>query len=320
MSLQEVAKAVDVAPVDTVNEVKLRAWLTNLLADLKSNQVKSSVLHARLQKLATHFLSSPEQSLFYLACAYDHAMNPCNADNQFCRPGPLDNFLDYTVVTIVSEPEHAPCSNAWLKRSVSAASLPGYFRRGECIGYVGVDYKPLWITPYCGEIKAMCEKASRGLSRSARADLVRGVMGKLGLKHLNAGEELLAFVSELTVGELTFFNPSTNELSPPVGSTVIEARLHRQFRHWPRNLDPDAYGRTYELDSFARQYFSNRLDYGLPEATRPRLQIDDFERCIYLGRVPEPDFDDADETYLKEIGADLDCATLLRTIGKELGL
>ncbi|OYY90244.1 MAG: hypothetical protein B7Y45_08025 [Sphingomonas sp. 28-66-16] len=240
-------------------------------------------------------------------------------EDHYLRTGPLSAFLDSRAVTIQAS-EDGALGDAWTGKRVRAPRIVDAFADGRCRGTVGLPGKPMWFTPYTGEMRALCEEArERKCARARRVEIARRAVSLLGLVHIHARDEVIAMVTSRTIGELGFEHPKTGDQMGPAGPTAIEARGHRRFRHWPRRSIDDRYGRTYELDGELRSKASPRDTHGAAESVRPVLPIEAFEHCIYLGRLSNPDFDDAEGDYLRTLGAP-DSVSLLRDLAKATGL
>lgn len=306
---------------DPLSEIRLQGVLSNLITELELEHISEIALRRRIDCVLNLFAKEQIKDRSRLWASLVAAMDAFGEDDHYRRPEALDQFLDFRAVTLQSD-AGGEAGDWWLRRRASAKIIADKFNR--CSGRIGAAKKPIWLTPYTGEIERLCVKAqSLSLTAIERNALVRRCIEKLGLSHLKAGEGILAFVTRATLREL-IATGSTASAHAPVGSTVIEARCHLRFRPWPRpdrsdrSLTVDPYGRTYDLDASCRSSADPPRHHGAPEATRTGMDISEFETCVYLGDVPANPFLGDQGDYVAEIGAKGSSTDLLQHLARML--
>ena len=319
MTLSAIVADLIAAPPDPTSEAQLRGYVWNLLSGLSRHHIEIDAANRRVSRTIHTYNTLGHRTPAALLLAYSRALIAFDETDHYRRPGPLVKDVAKRAVTILIN-EDGLLGNFWLGRRASAREIADEFSSGNCMGKIGGPGRPIWLTPYTGDIEKECELAiAVDYNYRELSAIARRIVGTLGLCHVHANDELLAFVTHKTIGELSFVRPDDGRTSLPVGSTAIEARGHRRFRPWPHPSVGDPYGRTYELDELVRQSPQD-LDYGAPEAVRPSLEMSDFCECIPVGTVVEMDFEDSDETYLREIGANETLEALLLELAKVTGL
>ena len=320
MGLAQIADLIEHS-ADLGYEAEIRAWLNNVIRCLRAKHVGKSGIKRRFNKIINVFDFKTSVPRKELQTAFIIASAELLEMDHYRRPERLEDFLDCKALTLQSDCEGG-AGQFWLGHRAFAKVIAERFAAGACKDYVGPPGKPLWLTPYHGELRALCEEASvPDLTIGRRASLAEALVGRLGLCHFNPGEGILAFVTARTIGELAFFHPHDKDRCLPVGSTAIEARAHRRFRPWPAEPGAVAYGRTYDLDASRRGPSGAATStHGVPEANRPRMEMTEFDTCIYVGVLGATHFNDSDEEYLKEIAARRPSYELLRSLSRSLKL
>lgn len=322
MGLREIAGALRTDEEGLELEAQLVAWFSNVLRSLDLQLVQPVAVHRRIVRLISCYEKGPGRGRAGLREAWVDAANYFHEEDHYDRPQTLTEWLDQRAVTIQAD-NKGKCGLHWLRegRPQPAKVIADRFRAKECAGWIGQENKPIWLTPYVGEVAELCEEARSSISTRRRAEIVFRVAAKLGLD-VYADEGLLAFVTKETIGELLFDHPRTRTRSLPRGSTIVEARTHRRFRVWPTGTIPDPYGRTYDRDRQARLRASPHGHYGVAEAIRPRLPMNAFADCIYLGQFTnDAIYDDPDTDYLDAVGATgQSAADVLERLARMTGL
>lgn len=319
MSLQAIATKLATGPAQDEIEDDLRACFVNLLNGIDRHCISLRAAQRRLSYMIQMFGASATQDRAALRLAHMESLKVFDEADHYERPGPLSDYLNMRAVTIQAS-EDGLLGEIWMGRRARAPRIVEAFKAGNCDGTVGPPGKPLWITPYTGEIKALCEEArERSCGRARRIEIARRAVGLLGLVHIRAKDEVIAMVTDKTIAQLGFDHPDTGNPTMPVGPTAVEARGHRRFRQWPRRAITDFYGRTYELDGAIRARIDPRDNHGASEAVRPAVPIEQFAECIYLGTLSDPDFDDEQAEYLRSLGA-AHSIDLLRELSRVTGL
>jgi hypothetical protein len=317
VNLEDVAAVIDrLTSIDPDDEARARAWLSNLLIGIERGHIAPERAERRIAKVVQSFFSARPQDHSALLDAQIEAMLLFGEQDHYLRPGPLSAHRDVQALTVQAN-EDGLLGQPWLGKRTRGAEIATAFADGLCSGQVGAPDRPLWVTPYRGALKALCEEAKRHeLLPERRSMLAKTLVSTLGLVHVHPGDEVLAFVSKNTIGELAFSHPDFGGRCEPVGPTAIEARGHRRFRPWPAPLSPETYGRTYALDGAARAGAKPKPAHGVEEAVRPALPIEEFEQCIYIGVLTDAGFDDSDAEFLATIGARQSCPALMRRLAK----
>jgi hypothetical protein len=320
MALADIAAELARAVPDVDDDLSLRACLSNLLIGIRRRHIQLDSANRRLAFMMTGFREYGPPDHTGLLTAYLAAMLAFDDADDYQRPGPISQWLDEPAVTIQAN-EDGLLGRYWLGRRASAEDIVAAFSSGHRSGQVGAPKRPLWFTPYVGEIKSLCITASNpACPDDLRAEIARRLVATLGLAHIHTGDEILALVTHQTIRDLHFNHPGSGKPHAPTGSTALEARGHRRFRPWPAPILPDTYGRTYELDGAIRARHSVRNDHGLPEAVRPALSLADFASCIFVGPLRDARFDDTQLAFLGQIGANISCDALLVHLASETGL
>jgi hypothetical protein len=304
MELKDIAAEISLAELDEVLEPRLCGWFNNMLVGLRYGHVELDAAKRRLRELIASYERQAVRNRATLENAFSEAVHGFGELDHYERPQALDKWLDRNAVTIQGDCGRT-CGQYWLtsRQPASAKVIARAFSNGGCDGWVGQENKPIWITPYDGEIRSLCEEAGDpDLPGRRRAELTSRIVAMLGIE-FNAGEGLLAFVTKATIDELVFNHPITSVATKPKGPTILEARTHGRFRPWPRDASNDAYGRTYDRDARSRKGTYPTGHHGVAEATRPRLAMSEFSRCIFLGVVGADTYDDKDDDYLEAIGS-----------------
>ncbi|MDF7776295.1 hypothetical protein P1X14_13650 [Sphingomonas sp. AOB5] len=322
MALRDIANAIRKAPAAPRAEAQLRWRFHHLAAGLASGQVSLEAVKLRLKRVIELFddpmFGAPDCNK--LLRAHTQAMNDFKEGQHYQRPEQLVEHLDQRALTIQVNAGGALGAHWGMGRLAKAPDIVTAFLSGKLDGEVGPPDRPLWITPYAGELQLLCiEASSRYVPAARRAEIARAVVDILGLAQVRPRNELIALVSQRTIGELTFVRPDDDARMLPVGPTAIEARGSERFRCWPTPPEIDPYGRTYSLDRASRDR-SFRGKHGVPEAVRPRMSIREFGECVYLGPLDNRTFDDADDAYLKAIGVSEGCAGVLLALAEVTGL
>jgi hypothetical protein len=319
MSLNVIADILDGATIDPRDEAQLKARFRALIAGLELGHISIDAVRIRCVEMAAIFTSGHARDRADLLRAHTEAMNAFAEQHHYFRPGPLTDYLDERAVTIQVN-EGGALGLHWLGRRTFAQDIAAAFDSGLCAGFVGREGRPIWLTPCIGPVKHWCDEAnSEYVPAWRRAQIARDIVDLLGLAHVRRNNELIAFVTARTIGELLFKRPDDASTVAPVGPTAVEARVHARFRHWPADHRPELYGRTYQLDNSGRTSAAPPGYYGAWEAVRPRLDMTEFGACIYLGTLTDPRFDDLDDVYLHEIGASTTSVEMLRRLHGLLG-
>ena len=301
MGLREIADELRALPKGTPMEEEVRACLANLLIGIQRKHIEVVRARRRLNEMIAAYYLSGVRDYRTLLREHDVAMAAFGLEDHFHRPGPLDDFLDKQAVTIQAN-EDGMLGHFWLpsRARASGAEIESAFEKGRCVGHVGREGRPIWLTPFSGEVEAIIDKASDSFGTpTERAGLARRIVALLGLAHLQPTVEVLALVTEATIGELLFERPDDLAWLGPAGSTAIEARGHRRFRAWPHGPTPSPFGRTFDTDDAARLLAG--VMHGAPEVVRPRMPISEFRQCVFVGQLTAKSADRRG-AYLEELG------------------
>lgn len=339
MPLDQIARFVSRAVLNEAQADQLRARFHNIIESLALRIVNRSFVRDRLVYLDAHFFRNPQNRdadrvLSALALSLMATDEHFKESDHYLRPEALSQHLERRAVTIQRN-QYGRLGKSLLGEKASGAEIEEAFDKRhssgarQFISSVGAPDRPIWLTPYRGEVEQLCEEAQIETTGPARrAQIVRRIVSRLGLCHLEVGDELIAFVTIQPIAKLEFAHPAPAPLAPrpglgvylPVGPTPLEARDHRRYRNWP--IPPaqgHGYGRTYALDIQDRAA-APTADHGHLEAVRPRMGIDAFADCIFLGSLRERPEDDTDAAYLSEIGATRALADLLQHLHRDFGV
>ena len=324
MALLRLAAALERAPDDDRVEVKLRARLTNLIKGLDQGHLALPAVERRLRQMVRSFDKAPGDTRDAVLAAFDEAYDEFREQDHYERPQAPTVDISKRAITIQRN-QGGRLGLFLLGRLASGAEIVDAFENGGCLpdAAIGAPDRPLWLAPYTGRFETVCEDAKlSNLSTFERAQVVRWIIGNLGLYDYDPKDEVLAFITTRRIRDLGFDHPHTNHrIATPSGPSAIEARRHGRFRWWPRAEGQDGFGRTYALDADERAKLIAFRDYGLPEVVRPRLPLTEFVDCILLGTVSAFLFDDPDDVYLDALDAPLtSSATMLRDLHVRLGL
>jgi hypothetical protein len=316
MTLHKIATELRALPPGTPMEEEARACLANLLIGIEKKHVRVDPVKRRLQQILTALARSTAWDYRLLLNEHDIAMSIFGMDDHYHRPGPLDNYLDCHGVTVQAN-EDGALGDFWLSppRRAGGAEIRDAFQDGDCVGYVGRENRPLWLTPLRGEVADLLEKADDSFCTMVdRATYARRIVALLGLSHIEPTAEVLVMVTNETIGNLLYERPDDRAETGPAGSTAIEARGHRRFRPWPRDTDSSPFGRTFDTDDKARKEAG--AAHGAPEIVRPRMAMGEFSRCVYLGPLTAK-VTDLPGAYLEDLGIANDTASdlLVRLAG-----
>jgi len=299
---------------DIVSERRVRAYIGGAIAGLAANHISPPVCRRQLRAAYRKFRDAvhrgDEASWRVLYASLFDSVREC-ADADFYRRSEVADDNGPPGVTFQCADPVAMA--AW---TGSASETPiGLVRRVRdrrtvAGAMVGLSGRATWLAPFTGVIEDLVEDARHRPSPDA-AKRVRDLIAQSAWK---PGQTVVAFVSRSPLSRLSFELPTARRTATrPVGPTRLEAQTHKHFRHWPAPGNPDRYGRTYQLDAIERSR-SAGLSFGVPEAVRPRIPLDQFADCIVIGtltrdgcRVVEPD-----EAYLSEIGAQQAAIELIR--------
>ncbi|MFL4468978.1 hypothetical protein ACERZ8_03500 [Tateyamaria armeniaca] len=322
MKLRVIANELRDVSLDAPMEREVRACFANLLIGLERGHVSVDSVKRRLAEMAENFNRTSFRDFRSLLLELDTAMSVFGLQDHYFRPGPLNEHLDNHAITIQAN-EDGMLGRFLLSppRRAGSDEIAEAFRQNECVGWVGRADRPLWLTPYFGEVADLIEQAQDTFcSPSQKASIARRVVALLGLSHIQPTTELLAFVTRESVGQLLFDRPDDRNTQMPTGSTAIEARGHRRFRAWPRNQD-NPYGRTFEIDDAARAAAEQRGEYaGALEIVRPNMDVGAFISCTSLGPLTAKPVDRAG-SYLRDLGIeDKSAAELLLKLAEVIEL
>ncbi|HEX8262465.1 MAG TPA: hypothetical protein VF547_06290 [Allosphingosinicella sp.] len=285
-----------------------------MLTGHRLGHISCKALVRRCERMCELFNAERLQDRSRLQAAFVGALNELWNVDHFERGERLSDFLDRRAVTIQSDGGGE--GGTWWRKSrlrAGAKVIASEFARGGCDGWVGVEQKPIWLTPYGGEIERLCAEAKQGgLPQRERNRLAGRIRDKLGLYAIQPREGLLAFITREPLRKLLYAHDGKTDCLP-VGPTAVEARGSLRFRPWPRPRGGDAFGRTYDLDPEQRQLAVPPRCHGAEEAVRPRMRIAEFAECIYIGDITASATDRDEQAFLSEIGAATsDSPTLLR--------
>ena len=301
MILRAIAGELSALPHGSAMEEEVRACLANLLIGIEQRHIEVDRAKRRLNEMAAGYARSGVRNFRTLLREHDAAMSVFGLQDHYHRPGPLNDFLDQTAVTIQAN-EDGMLGWFWLSPNMRAdgTEIVAAFEEGRCVGFVGREDRPIWLAPFSGELATIIEKAGNRFSLpTERAAHARRIVALLGLSHFQPTSEILAMVTTATIGELIYERPDDLASLGPAGSTAIEARGHRRFRPWPRQIGLSPFGRTFDTDDTAR--LAAGLSHGVPEIVRPRLAMREFKRCVYLGPLTATTRD-MKGAYLRELG------------------
>lgn len=324
MPLRELLKALTAKPTDSLHERRLRAYFANMRRGLELGHIRIAACRARL--LAPLAVLKPTGARKPSKVTWDEfytllmdAVDGAGERDHYDRPQPLDCETDLPAVTFQRGDFGAMI--AWMGHKAAPLELiqAVRFKTTRVGATVGRANTPLWLTPCTPSIEALLIRGRKSPD-PALASEVRSLMAG---SHWRSGDDIFAFITEQPISDLrlTRLDAQGNKAThPPVGSTVIEARSHRHFRHWPRpGADHETYGRTYNLDGDARRSANPPGCHGVREAICTSLPMSDFIECVYIGRL-DPDTVDAepDDEFLGDVSAEPNVDELLRQLIESL--
>jgi hypothetical protein len=319
MSLQELVVLMEGKTSDAVDQRRLRSYFANMLQGLKAEHFCASACQVRLQNTLDRLQRAGAVTWSCFHSELNFVLESVAERDHYLRPQQLDCETECLAVTFQQGTDRAMME--WTGKWVEPRQLTLAIESGKAIqtATVGPPGKAVWLTPVVGEVKEILDEARI----ADRAELANRVRMLIGASHWEVPNDILGFVTKQPIADLKFTRDvacGDPKSGHPVGSTVIEARLHKHFRFWPSpSTVSDTYGRSFHLDPEIRKKKAPNLDFGVREAIRAPLQLSEFSECIYIGRT-DPLLTDAEpsEEYLKMIEASRTAHELLTDLVSNL--
>lgn len=316
--MEDLPKLLQAAESSAVEERRLRAYFANMIRGIDAGHVALLACRSRfeiaLKRLGS--VHSVEWSHFY--GEFMQGLDSLGEESHYHRPQLLDCDIEQPAVTFQRGDDAA--MQAWMGRPASPIELVTAVSEGRTFpgATVGRPGTPVWVTPL-SQVDVLLDRARKGPDPTL-ANAARNLMAT---SHWVTADEVFAFVTSCTICDLRFDSKDKNgciSAISPVGTTVIEAKGHRHFRHWPRVGDaPDTYGRTYDLDPASRRQVRPAHTFGVREATRTAIPMAMIAKCIHVGRLEiDSMLAEPDEDYLDEVGASPSALSLLTELTNRL--
>jgi len=296
------------APDNPIDERRLRAYFANMLRAVEVGHTQVDACRKRVEEtLGLLPVIAAPGPLTWEAC-YSALMTAIEAasDSDFYQVrDPVDDDLDLRAVTF--QIADRSTLRIWLDGPANALSLVKAVRTGTTRAgqTVGRPRRAVWLTPLKGPVADLIDRARD----KHGSNLAKEVRDSLANSAWKAGSMVVAFITRGTIRNLGFLAAARERAEiaiGPVGPTVVEAGVHKHFRHWPRQrAATDRYGRTYHFDPRVRGAAVPAGAYGMPEAVRSPIPLSQFGDCVVIGRLSAGacQIKEPDEAFLQAIDA-----------------
>jgi len=192
--LDKIIARLEQSPEGVIDGPRLRAYLANMLRGRMLGHASKLACHSRLEGALTRFEQSVDKGTPATWEHFYHALEEElgeRKDQHFYEVRePVDEDLELPAVTFQSAIPAAMMS--WIGQPGSASNLVTAIRQRRYLpnAHVGWQWRPVWLTPLKGEVKALIEQARK----RASPDLAKHARDLIANSGWHADAAIVAFI------------------------------------------------------------------------------------------------------------------------------